>query len=77
MSSGTSTNKLIVLDAFTGNVQDFDHSRVPGLLDRLLPVASRKRPIVVEAEKNKVGRSFFKNREIQGGLFFFNYCTSL
>merc|ERR1712156_1256850 len=34
--------------------QDFDHSRVPGLLDRLLPVASRKRPIVVEAEKNKM-----------------------
>jgi len=34
--------------------QDFDHSRVPGLLDRLLPVVSRKRPIVVEAEKNKV-----------------------
>merc|ERR1711934_301240 len=37
--------------------QDFDHSRVPGMMERLLPLVNRKRPAVVEVEDNKVNKT--------------------
>lgn len=36
--------------------QDFDHSRVPGMMERLLPLVKRKRQATVEVEDNKVNK---------------------